>query len=627
MPFASRVFIAALALCAIAKGQQAVPLAYEKDIKPLLENYCFNCHGPERPRLGVNLERFTDLASIQKEPKLWRTVMLQLNTRAMPPENRPQPTPIERDRMIEFVHDSLSKTDFTAFPNDPGRITIRRLNRTEYNNTVRSLFDIVSAPADRFPADPAGGGGFDNNADVLFIPPILMERYLEAAKAVMEETKDSFLLVPAPSDTLSPHDAARQVLARFGPLIFRRTLTDADRDKHLRLFDQAIARGDSYGSAVRLMFRAMLVSPNFLFMVEKDRDSADAWPVGSFELATRLSYFLWSDAPDDELLAAAADGSLLRSEVLAAHTRRMLADDRGRAVATYFGTQWLGIRELLTSSAPDPNRFPDYSAPLRDAMYNEAIFFLDSVFREDVSLITLLDADYLMVNDDLARHYGLGLRALGGFRGEDLRRVKIESSPRGGILGLAAVHVVTSYPLRTSPVLRGKWILDTVLGSPPPPPPPDAGELPQDDKQADGLTFRQRLEKHRTQPQCASCHNRLDPPGFALENFDPIGKWRDQDNGKPIDSSGTLATGQKVDGPGELKKAILDEKEAFVRNLTERMLSYSLGRGLEVYDQRAVELIVQKVKAADYRSSVLFTEITGSYPFRYRRQGTVVSGQ
>jgi hypothetical protein len=366
----------------------------------------------------------------------------------------------------------------------------------------------------------------------------------------------------------------------------------------------------------------MLVSPNFLFMVESDRESAEPWRINDYELATRLSYFLWSDVPDEILFKRAADGTLHEPEQLSIEVARMLADPRANAIAGNFGVQWLGIRELLTESQPDPQRFPKFTAPLRDSMFNEAVTFLNSVFCNDVSLLTLIDADYVMINDDLSRHYAVGER-LGGFKGEGMRKASIEKSPRGGILGLSAVHVVTSYPLRTSPVLRGKWILDTVLGAPPPPPPPDAGTLPQDDKQPDGLTFRQRLELHRQRAECASCHNRMDPLGFAMENFDAIGQWRDNENGQPIDSSGLLTSGKTVNGPMELKAAILEQKDDFVRNLTERMLSYALGRGLENYDQAAVEKIVNKVKESNYSSLSLFTEIAGSYPFQYRRNTPV----
>lgn len=607
-------------LCA----QAPAPLNYEKDLRPLLEMYCFRCHGPERPRHDVNLAKFTDLTSIQNESRLWRTVLLQINTRAMPPEDRPQPSAIERDRMITFIHDSLARIDNSTLPKDPGRVTIRRLNRSEYNNTVRTLFDINSAPADTFPADPAGGGGFDNNADVLFIPPILAERYLEAAKIVVAEANDRDILTTRPSDQMVPREAAGKILEHFAPRIFRRPVPAEEREKYLKLFDQASTRGDSFDASVRLMLRAMLVSPHFLYLVEAERESDQPWALNDYELASRLSYFLWSDMPDDELFKIAAEGKLREPEILKAQVKRMLVDPRARAIAYNFGTQWLGIRELLTTAQPDANRFPGYSAPLRDSMFNEAVRFLDSVFRENVSLMTLLDADYVMINDDLSRHYGVG-QVLREFKGEEFRKAIIQDSPRGGILGLAAVHVVTSYPLRTSPVLRGKWIMDTVLGAPPPPPPPDAGELPQDDKQADGLTFRQRLEQHRTRPECATCHNRLDPPGFAMENFDAIGQWRTQDNGLSIDSRGILATGETVNGPAELKKALVGQKDAFLRNLTERMLSYALGRGLENYDQRAVEQIVQKLKESENSSLVLFNEIAASYPFQYRRSNPVAA--
>jgi hypothetical protein len=248
-------------------------------------------------------------------------------------------------------------------------------------------------------------------------------------------------------------------------------------------------------------------------------------------------------------------------------------------------------------------------------MYDEAVDFVDSVFREDAPLTTLIDADYTFVNDALAKHYGIK-----DVKGQEMRRVKLPpDSPRGGVLALGGVLTVTSYPLRTSPVLRGKWVLDEILGAPPPPPPPEVTELPQDDVQPDGLSFRKRLEAHRSRAECASCHARMDPIGFGLENFDPVGRWRTEQAGQPVDSGGELTTGEKFTGPAELKKILAKRKEAFSRTVTEKLLAYALGRGLEYYDQPAVKGVTDALAREDYRSSTLVVEIARSYPFRYRR--------
>jgi hypothetical protein len=615
------VMLLAMSASGTARAGEADAPSYGARVRPLLDSYCFKCHGPVKPKHGVNLEKFRDTASIHREPKLWRTVLAQLNERAMPPEDKPQPTDAQRAMLINWIQHTLNNPDPTAFAKDPGRVTIRRLNRSEYNNTVRDLFDVAVKPAETFPADGAGGGGFDNNADTLFIPPILLEQYLAAADAVLDEARNDRLLVARPDDRTPKRQAAEKVLSHWTFLAFRRPVPYADLERYLKLFDAADARGDDFPAAIRLALKAVLVSPNFLFRVEQDRtDATGPWEVNDFELATRLSYFLWSTMPDDELLELAKQNRLHEPPVLEAQVRRMLKHEKSRALAEGFGTQWLGVRDLLTTANPDPQKFPAFNAQVRFSMYDEAVCFVDSVFRDDAPLTTLLDANYTFVNDWLADHYGIKSRVGGGDgKGEVMRRVELTDGRRGGVLGLGAVLTVTSYPLRTSPVLRGKWVLEQVLGAPPPPPPPEVPELPKDDSTRDGLSFRKQLELHRKDAQCASCHNRLDPLGFGLENYDAVGRWRTELAGEPVDASGAMVTGESFKGPAELKKVLLGRKDEFVRNLTEKLLAYALGRGLEYYDQPTVKEICDALAKNDCRSSTLVLEVVTSYPFRYRR--------
>ena len=614
---------------AAARAGAAEAPSYDAQIKPLLSTYCYKCHGPEKPKHGVNLSKFGEVASIHRDPKLWRNVLTQLNERAMPPENKPQPTDMERLMLIEWIQHTLNNPDPSAFAKDPGRVTLRRLNRTEYNNTVRDLFDVAVKPADAFPADGAGGGGFDNNADTLFIPPILMEQYLAAADAVLHEARNDRLLVASPSDALGKREAAEKVLSHYTFRAFRRPVPHDELERYLRLFDVADRRGDDFPQAIRLALKAILVSPHFLFRVEQDKpDAKEPWEVSDFELASRLSYFLWSTMPDDALFELARAGRLREPAVLEEQVRRMLKDPQSKALAEGFGTQWLRVRELLTTANPDPQKFPGFNAQVRFSMYDEAVAFVDSVFREDAALTTLLDADYTFVNDWLADHYGIKSRVGGGDgKGEVMRRVELKEmgGHRGGVLGLGAVLTVTSYPLRTSPVLRGKWVLEEVLGAPPPPPPPDLPELPKDDAKQNGLTFRQQLELHRKDVQCASCHNRMDPLGFGLENFDAVGRWRTDVAGEPVDASGVMTSGESFAGPAELKKVLLARKDEFVRNVTEKLLAYALGRGLEYYDQPTVKEIGDALSRGEYKSGTLVLEIVKSYPFRYRRNATAAA--
>ena len=597
-------------------GGEPSDLQYERDVRPLLEQYCFRCHGPESDKGDVNLSTFNDLAAVQRDPKLWQTVLRQLHERVMPPASKPQPTPDERAKLEGWLRQTLWSIDPATLPKDPGRVTIRRLNRAEYNNTVRDLLGVTSRPADAFPTDGGGGGGFDNNADTLFVPPILLEQYLAAATKVVAEAPADRIFIARPGGALPKRDAARKVIEHVATRAFRRSATGEEVDRVLALFDVADRRGDTFDDAVRLALRGVLVSPNFLFKIESDRtDATEPYPIGQYELASRLSYFVWSSMPDDELMQLAREGRLHEEAVLDQQVRRMLSDPRSRALAENFGTQWLDLRSLKTIVEPDRGRFPQYTDALRDAMYEEAVLLVDSVFRDDASLLKLIDADYTFVNEELARHYGLP-----EVKGAELRRVTLPDARRGGVLGLGAVHAVTSYPHRTSPVLRGEWVLGELLGAPPPPPPPDVTRLPEAEGDNAALSLRQRLEKHRADPTCASCHDRIDPIGFGLENFDAIGRWRDSDDGRPVDSAGVLTTGEAFNGPGELKKVLASSRRPqFVRNVTEKLLAYALGRGVEFYDELTLRQITAKLEQSDFRSAVLVAEIVKSYPFRHRR--------
>lgn len=587
---------------------------FDKQVRPLLAKYCFGCHGTENGSGGANLAGFTSVPVIQRGHVEWQKALTQVRERSMPPRGVPQPTEAERLLLVEWLAHTLDNIPDGLLPKDPGRVLIHRLSRAEYNNTVRDLFGVDTRPADRFPADGGGGGGFDNNADTLFVPPILMERYLEAAGEILDAAKPQRLFIARPGKGMPPRTAAKRIVEHWAARAFRRPVVPAETERVLRLFDGASKRGESFERAVRFAMKALLISPNFLFRVETDRATNAPYPVGDYELASRLSYFLWSSMPDDALFALAAGKRLREPEVLEAQVRRMLRDPKAAAFADNFASQWLRVRDLKTTARPDPKRYPDFTPTLRDAMIGETVTFFHALLTENRSLLDLLDADYTFLNEELARHYGIP-----GVQGTNLRRVRLPDRNRGGLLTQASVLTVTSYPQRTSPVLRGKWVLEELLGTPPPPPPPGAGGLPASDAPKDGQTLRQRLEQHRSKPECASCHQRMDPLGFGLENFDAVGRWRAEIAGTPVDSSGVLATGEAFSGPSELKRHLLARKDQFLGNITEKMLAYALGRGIEPYDAPAVRKIVQTVARDGYRSEPLVLEIVRSYPFQFRR--------
>ncbi len=601
-----------LSLALSARAQEPAPreLSFEKDVQPLLARYCHSCHGDTKPKGGLSLKKFASAEDFQKDPRTLQLVLLQIREKAMPPEGKPTPNLEMRETLMAWLEKTAASIDYSKMPRDPGRVLLHRLSRAEYNLTIRDLLGVDTRPADKFPADGSGGAGFDNIADTLFVPPILLEKYLEAAAEILDAADPKRVFV-APGD-------ARRTLERHLPRAFRRPARPGEIDRLVALFERFRAKGASFEDAMKATLKAVLVSPHFLFRVELDRESAAPYPVGDHELATRLSYFLWSSMPDDRLFARAAEGKLHEPAVLEAEVRRLVADPKFEAMAEHFAGQWLGTDALPDQAQPDPRRFAAYTPSLRDAMMREVTEFFLHLVREDRSLYELLDCDYAWVNEELAKHYGIP-----GVEGKEFRKVKLPDRNRGGVLGMGGVLTLTSYPQRTSPVLRGKWVLEEVFGTPAPPPPMNVGLLPPDDAPKDGLSFRQRLEAHRKKPECAACHNRLDPIGFGLENFDPIGRWRTEIAGRPVDAKGVLSGDRAFEGPVELKKILLERRGEFIRHATGKMLSYALGRGIEHYDPPAIQAISTAVEKADGRALTMILEVAKSYPFRYRRNKPV----
>lgn len=404
------------------------------------------------------------------------------------------------------------------------------------------------------------------------------------------------------------------ILRNLALRAYRRPPTELEIKRLRHLVASAQSDGEPLERGIQLALQAVLASPHFLFRLEFDPEPGPAGshhPVGPYELASRLSYFLWSSLPDDQLLALARDGKLRDPHVLRQQVGRMLKDSRSDALVENFAGQWLQLRNL-ESAQPDPDRFPDFDEPLRGAMRRETEFFFRSILQEDRSLVDFLDADYTYLNQRLARHYGHP-----GVEGPHFRRVELAGNQRGGLITHASVLTVSSYPTRTSPVLRGKWILETLLGTPPPPPP--EMETLEEEPNGGPMTLRERLEKHRSQPACAACHRKMDALGFGLENYDAVGAWRTEDGGVPVDTTGELPGGRSFQGPKGLKALLADtERDAFVRCLTEKMLTYALGRGLEPYDKPAVDRICLELENNGFRFSQLVQSIVESLPFQMR---------
>jgi len=635
-----------------AKDAAAANFTFEDHVKPLVELYCIECHNADRLKGDLNLERFKTNDMILDSIALWQRIGLRVKNGEMPPKDKFQPTAEEKEKLVTWVESlSLDNTDCNRIANEesvkwfPGYVMSRRLNREEYENTLRGLLGTEVEVAHLFPADGAGGEGFNNHGSALFLSSIQMEKYLEAADLAVETAlpartpgeearfaartlsdaggeqcaKDpvrDLLITARPGNGVSPREAARHTIRDFTTRAWRRPVTDDEVDRLLKLFDQAYERGDGYEGALKLAFKGALVSPHFIFLAEPEPADAGVYELGDYPLASRLSYFLWGTMPDEELFTLAEMGELHKPEELKRQVHRMLRDAKANGLGEIFATQWLSITGLGETVKPDANIFPEFNDDLAKSMRAEAVHFFNQLIREDRSLLELLDADYTYVDEGLAKHYGIE-----GVTGDDMQKVVFEDPNRGGVLSMAAILTTTSHATRTSPVLRGKWVLEQILGDRVPPPPPDAGTLSEEHEGEEPKTLRARLELHREKAECASCHDRMDPIGFGLQNFDAVGRWRNDHNGLPIDSSGVLPSGEEFSGPKELKAILLARKDAFARNLSRKMLGYALGRSLNRYDQCVIDDSLKALSENEYRPTALITEIVLSYPFRHRYSG------
>ena len=769
--------------------------------RAVLDEYCVTCHNTRVQAAGLALD-IADLGDVGGGAEVWEQVVRKLRTGAMPPAGRPRPDRATRTQLLSWLETALDAAASTD-PN-PGRPAIHRLNRTEYVNAIRDLLGLEVDGRTLLPGDNADVHGFDNNAGILSVSPVLMERYLSAARKISRlvvgraTTSDFYqhrvhkwmvqedrmsedlpfgsrggtavpyffpvdgeyevaielqrtgnqhikglgtahqldvrldgalierftvggedwvaqappesysgninvgrawedyshnmdrtlharvsvkagrrvvgvsfvgrrweleglivtqpqvgvsrsrneipdgnpsvasvtisgpLAVTGPGDETLPRQkifvcrpssgadeaaCAREILSTLARRAYRRPVVDGDVRTLMRFYETGQADG-GFDAGIQFALERLLVSPGFLFRVEADQppDSATGiHRISDIELASRLSFFLWSSIPDDALLDAAEDGRLDDPAVLEQQVRRMLADPRSSALVDNFVGQWLAVRNLR-DVVPDSGLFPEFDENLRDAFQEETALFMESMLREDRSLVDLLDADYTFVNERLARHYGIP-----NVYGNQFRRVTVPNEERGGLLGHGSILTVTSYANRTSPVLRGKWLLENFLGTPPPAPPPDIPALSEDTATRTPTSVRERLEAHRRNPACAACHDQMDPLGFALEHYNAIGAWRTTDGRHPIDASARLPDGTLFEGPAGLRALLLSKRDQFVQTVTEKLLTYALGRRLEYYDAPVVRRITRAAATDDQRWSAVILAIVKSMPFQMRR--------
>ena len=800
----ARVLLLALVCCGVGgagRGSLHLSAAAQTPPRTFLDRYCVTCHNARLRTAGLTLDT-VDLEDVASEAEVLEKVVRKLRGDEMPPAGRPRPDQATRTEFVSWLETGLDRA--AALNPDPGRPGIHRLNRTEYVNAVRDLLGLELDGRSLLPGDNTDLNGFDNNADILSVSPVLMERYLSAARKIsrlvvgravtpdfhqhmvhkwmVQEDRmsedlpfgsrggtavpyffpvdgeyeisielqrtgnehikglgaehqldvrldgallerftvggaewvkqappesysgninvglewedyshnmDRALRVRVPvkagrrvvgvafvghrwelegvivtqpqvgvslsrneipdgnpsvaavtisgpltvtgpgDDTLPRHRifvcepssradeerCAREILSTLARRAYRRPVGDNDIQTLMRFFEDGRADG-GFDAGIEFALERLLVSPAFLFRVEENPDPGAETAIhriSDVELASRLSFFLWSSIPDDALLAEAERGTLGDPMVLERHVRRMIADPRSRALVDNFVGQWLAVRNMR-DVVPDSELFPEFDENLREAFQRETELFMHSLLREDRSVVDALDANYTFVNERLARHYRIP-----NVYGNQFRRVTLATEERGGLLGHGSILTVTSYPNRTSPVLRGKWLLENFLGTPPPAPPPDIPALPDNNRTRTPTSVRERLEAHRQNAACAVCHARMDPLGFALENYDAIGAWRTMDARNPVDASASLPDGTTFQGPAGLRALLLSRTDQFVQTVVEKLLTYALGRGLEYYDAPIVRQITRAAADGEYRWSTVILEIVKSVPFQMRR--------
>jgi len=603
---------------------------FRGSVTPFIKTYCLPCHQNRRPtQAGVNFDPALKAPGHAAFTEQWKKSAARVKAQGMPPKGALQPSDADRQIIVDW----MAKLKYLS-QKDPGRFVIRRLTKTEYGNTLRDLFGVDPSIVDGLP-DEVSGEGYLNS-----LSPLQMEQYLAIADKVLRQiiapegappTRiQKRLFGEAAAPKANPREAARQVARSLAKKAYRRPPAEAELDVLVEAFELGRRNRLAYPQALHFMLKAILVSPQFLFITPnllitpglfitpagEAASNTRIVPLDDHQLASRLSYLLWATMPDDELRAVADKGMLHEPAVLKAQAKRLLDDRRSRALFDSFGAQWLGVGGLKRQVF-DSAIFPQMTAELRQAMYEETRLFFESIVRENQSVIRFADGDYTYLNATLAPIYGLEKTV----KGPAMRRVRLSDGNRGGVLGMPGVLAATSFPNRTSPVKRGVWVLEQLLGEHVPPAPPNVPALDQQDQATvTNLTLRQRTELHRTNPVCASCHQVLDPIGFGLENFDAIGRWRNlENNGAPINAAGELPGAKRFSSPKDLKAIIAARTGDLTRNLMEKLLAYALGRRLEGYDEIVVDHLMDDIAADGYRMRAIINGVITSYPFTHRR--------
>lgn len=599
--------------------------AFKKDIYPIFKKHCNSCHGEEKTKGDVDLTIFrTDRAIMENSADMLVMKDVLLSEDMPPKPKKTGFTENDRKTLVSWVENHIEKIDFSdPVYFDPGPSPIRQLTTDEYNRTVKSLLNVdFNINREAGIKKESNVKAFSNLAATMQFSPLLIEKYFMAADKIIAKILDEKQGLNARKhlfdDLKSESDSeAAKFLNGILSRAYRRAVSAGEVKRLLPMYRFLRKEGKSFQEALVYSLKPILVSPQFLQRIESNRaprNSPQAYVITDLELANRLSYFLWSTMPDDDLFKTAVSKKLMSAEEITTQVTRMLKDKKSEALIDNFMGEWLEF-ERVSNALPGTRNFPQFNRDMKKAMINETSMFVHEIIEKDLSVINFIDSDFTYLNDKLANLYKIP-----GVVGGDLRRVNLKPEyKRGGLLGMGSILAMTSHTDRTKPTARGKWVAEVILGTKIPEPPANVEALPGDKRGAAPTSFREKLNQHVADASCAVCHKKMDPLGFALDNFNAIGQWREREGSSAIDATGVLPDGTKVNGVSELKKIILDRKDQFVRNMFEKMLSYAIGRKIEYYDELTIRKAIENIKKADYKFSAMVMEVVKSRPFLYRK--------
>ena len=608
-----------------------IPVVMGAEFQELLAKYCYECHGEKEVEAEIDFKTIKDFKSYYENYDVLKYSLMNVEAREMPPK-KSDISIKDRKKLISHLKKIIREIE-TFANDDPGPSPVRRLSSVEYDNSIEAVTGLRLNLSEMFPANGTAGEGFSNDHSAMNVTALQFEKFFEAAQQISSHSlfdldkgfvfKRETVNIPSEPDKIffkennsssNNSDKILKLKKHIEKFIFKVFRFPQEQSEIDRMTMDFLEDTQRFGvqMASRLFIIRCFASTKFIFRIEEKAEEKRR--VTGYELASRLSYFIWSSPPDKELYALAETGELLRKEVIIYEVERMLKDDRSRALADNFAAEWLKFGEIKDRVTADQEKFPFFTIDVANDLYEESARYFDYILKEDMSVLDVIDSDYTFANNRLAEIYKIPKYGFG------FKKVRVTDRTRGGMLTHGSILTITSLPKRTSPIHRGNWIISSILGTPTPPPPPNAGMLPEETNTVKGDSLEALLAEHRNSPACKGCHQKIDPAGFPLENYDAVGRWRETyENNQPVENIGTIAD-KSITGPGELKDYLMDKKHLFIRNISQKMFGYALGRKINVGDLYSIKQMEMNLQRHDYRIFALVATIALSNQFQYKRK-------